>query len=121
MDLADLTYNSDFGGYQDSFGQLYTLAEVAAAVKNSSYEQLPAEVTSAWDFSSLTQTAKDIVTAVNSIQLQQINLERARKGLAPLNPANYAPQVGLNLSAGTMNTIMIAALGLGAIMLLKRR
>lgn len=84
------------------------------------YGQGSSDVTSAWDFSSLTQGAKELVTAYNSFQLQQINIQRAQKGLPALNPAAYSPQVGLNLAPGTMNAIMYAALGLGAIMLLKR-
>ena len=73
--------------------------------------------TSAKDWLEL---AKQGITAFNSFELQQINFARARKGLAPLNPGAYSPQVGVNLAPDTMKMIMYGALGLGAIMLLKR-
>jgi len=120
MDINNLEWNSEFNSYADiSTGQLYSIAEVAYAT--SQQGTAPVEVTSAWDWSGLTKGAQDLVTAYNSFQLQQINLQRAQKGLPALNPSVYAPQVGLNLSAGTMNIIMWSAIGLGAVLLLKRR
>ena len=79
------------------------------------------DAASAWSWSDLTKGAKDLLTAYNSVQLQQINIQRAQRGLPALNPQQYAPQVGVNLSSSTMNTILIAAVGLGAVMLLRRR
>lgn len=58
--------------------------------------------------------------AVSAWQLNQINIGRAQKGLPPINSAAYGPQVGVGLNAQTTQLIMYVALGLGAIMLLKR-
>ena len=59
--------------------------------------------------------------AVSAMQLNQINVARAQKGLPPINAAAYGPQVGVGLNAQTSQLLMYIALGLGAVMLLKRR
>lgn len=126
MDLNNLVWDVENNSYADATtGQLFSIADVAYQTQISDAANSAA---SSGDWGSLSSIidslgsgAKDIVTALNSFQLQQLNLKRAQQGLAPLNPAQYAPQVGLNLSAGTMNLIMYGMIGIGAIMLLKGR
>ena len=61
------------------------------------------------------------ITGLTAFQLAQVNIERARRGQAPLNAAAYQPQVGVNLAPQTMQTVMMIALGLGALFLFARR
>lgn len=126
MDLSNLAATTDDYGnviYTDMYsGQNYSVADVAYAMQTQASGTLPAsQVDWLSSLTNITDGAKSLITALNSYQLQQINIKRAQQGLTPLNPALYAPQVGVNFSSGTMGTLMWIALGLGAVMLLKRR
>lgn len=70
---------------------------------------------------SLISALPAVSTFITSQQLAQINIERARKGMPALNPAQYAPQVGVGLNPQTRQMLMWGALGLGAFLLLKGR
>lgn len=58
--------------------------------------------------------------------LNEINLERARKGLPPLSPSEYSPQVNVGVASDTRNTaLMLGGMGLigllGVALLARRR
>jgi hypothetical protein len=52
----------------------------------------------------------------------QLNLERARQGLPPVDPTQYSGLgVQVGLAPQTQNLILIGLIGLGAVLLLSRR
>jgi len=70
-----------------------------------------------WD--TLAQSAQKLLPSILTYQqakdLNDINLERARKGQPPLSPAQYAPQVNVGVAPQTQQMITYALLGLGAL------
>lgn len=48
-------------------------------------------------------------------------LERARQGLPPLQPSEYAPAINVGLSPQTRNLLIYGGLALAAVLLLRRR
>ena len=48
-------------------------------------------------------------------------LERARQGLPPLQPSEYAPAINVGLSPQTRNLLIYGGLALVAVLLLRRR
>lgn len=54
-------------------------------------------------------------------QILKAQLERARQGLPPLQPSEYAPAVNVGLSPQTRNLLIYGGLALVAVMLLRRR
>ena len=69
---------------------------------------------------SLIDNGVKIVSGINAYQLQQINIQRAKVGQAPINTAAYGPQIGVGLNQSTTTMIMMIAAGLGIILLMKR-
>lgn len=72
------------------------------------------------------QTAQKIALAIvqtdQQRQIMNMNIERARQGLPPVDPTAYSGLgVQVGLSPSTQNLILIGVLGLGAILLLARR
>jgi hypothetical protein len=66
------------------------------------------------------ENVKAVLTAAQAYQLQQINLERAQRGLAPLSAAQYAPTVNVGVNQDTQRMLMIGAIALGAVLLLSK-
>jgi hypothetical protein len=62
-----------------------------------------------------------VATAYNTQQIMNANLQRAQKGLPPLDQSAYAPQVSVGLSSDTKSMLMIAAIGLGLLLFMRRR
>lgn len=54
-------------------------------------------------------------------QIIKAQLERASKGLPPLQPSEYAPAVNVGLSPQTRNLLMYGGIALVAVLLLRRR
>lgn len=54
-------------------------------------------------------------------QILKTQLERARQGLPPLQPSEYAPAVNVGLSPQTRSLLIYGGLALVAVMLLRRR
>ena len=48
-------------------------------------------------------------------------LERARQGLPPLQPSEYAPAINVGLSPQTRNLLIYGGIALVAVLLLRRR
>lgn len=61
--------------------------------------------------------------AMADYQRRVINaqLERARQGLPPLQPSEYAPAINVGLSPQTRNLLIYGGLALAAVLLLRRR
>jgi hypothetical protein len=72
------------------------------------------------------QTGQKVLLAIlqsdQQRQIMQLNLERARQGLPPVDPTQYSGLgVQVGLAPQTQNLILIGLIGLGAILLLSRR
>lgn len=50
-------------------------------------------------------------------QIMQLNLERAKAGLPPIDPTRYGPSVGVGMDYQTRNLMTWALLGAGALAL----
>lgn len=65
-----------------------------------------------------TAAANTAVSATYMHELNQINLERAAKGLPALSPAEYAPTVSVGVSGDTQKTLLMLGAGLGVVALI---
>lgn len=83
---------------------------------NAGLGALPEEL----DLSTMS-TWEKFITAWNSQRVFDLNLERAEKGLPPIATNLAAPTVNVGLNAQTQQTLMIAALAIGALFLLGRK
>ena len=82
---------------------------------------------------TLQTAAQTAVPAFLQYKVFSENLKRERKGLAPLNPEQFAPTLRVGVDAGTRETVQKAAtvagigigtlalIGIGAFLLLRRR
>lgn len=84
------------------------------------------EPKSIWD--KLVEGATGITQAVTSAQqvrdIYKINRERARQGLAPIDPESLAPRVNVGVDRQTMQRLIIPAgvmLGVGLILMMLRK
>lgn len=67
------------------------------------------------------EAAPKVMTGIQAWQLSQINVERARQGLAPLNAALYAPgQAGFMANMSQQGVMLLVAAG-AAILLLGKK
>lgn len=62
--------------------------------------------------------ASQTLTAIQTYQLNQINVERARQGLPPLNTAAYGTGINVGLSPQTQQLVMYGGIALLAILLI---
>lgn len=80
---------------------------------------LPATQPSGNWWEALATSAQKLLPSILTYQqakdLNDINLERARQGKAPLSPSQYAPQVNVGMAPGTQNLVTYALLGLGVL------
>lgn len=71
----------------------------------------------------LTSFGQAAMTAMTNAEymrdLNAINLERARQGLAPLSPSDYAPTVNVGISGDTQKVIIGVGVGLLALFALR--
>lgn len=86
--------------------------------QSAQYKTGMPDSSSSWDWGKI---ATGIATGVSQFQLNQINLERAQRGLPPLSSSAVAPQVNVGLSPQVKQMLIYAALGLGAYLLLARK
>lgn len=129
--MGDLIYGAD-GNLYDAYGNqvyavvgadgnLYSATGDLLQVNASASDVQAAASSGLWGtVSDMIKQIPSLAAGLTALQIQQLNVQRAKQGLAPLNAAQYAPQVGVNLGASTMNMLLLAALGIGAVMLLKR-
>lgn len=85
------------------------LSEVANAIKVPGEDQI-----SAW-----ARALGQLSMADYQRRLLNVQLERARAGLRPLNASEYG--IGVNVAAPQLNLLLLAGLGLAAVFLLRRR
>lgn len=111
--------------FDTMFDQTVTLADANNALLDTSGTAgLSSQI---WD--GLTKVANivpSILTGLTQYQLAQVNVERARQGLNPINTAQYGPQVGVRVGPdqATQKMIMyggMALLGLLAFNMMRRR
>jgi hypothetical protein len=69
---------------------------------------------------TLTSTAKDAITAYNTQQILNANIERAKQGLPPLDASAYAPTYNVGLSPDLKNLLIIGGLGILLFMVMSR-
>ena len=62
--------------------------------------------------------ASSALTALQTYQLNQINVNRARQGLPPLNTASYASGINVGLNPQTQQLVMYGGIALLAILLI---
>lgn len=67
------------------------------------------------------QLLPQIAAFITAEQLAQINIDRAKKGLQPLNTAAYGPQVGVSLSPQTQQYITIGLVVLALLMFMSKK
>lgn len=88
------------------------------------FGELPVNATTqpvAW-YQSVLQTAAQVATTYLTLdqqrELLQIQNERAKQGLPPLDVSQYTPGVSVGVAQSTQNTVLLlAGLGIGAYLL----
>jgi hypothetical protein len=88
--------------------------------------ELPVNATSqpvAW-YQNVLQTAaqgaQQYLTLKQQYELMQLQTERARMGLDPLDVSQYTPGVSLSIDSRTRNALLFGVLIIGGAMLLRR-
>ncbi len=69
---------------------------------------------------SLAKLLPNLVNTYQQKQLLEVQIDRARAGLPPLDTQQYSTGINVGLSPDTQKMIMFAALGLGALFVLSR-
>lgn len=69
--------------------------------------------------SAISRAMGTVAMADYQRRLLNVQLERARQGLPPLNSSQYG--VGVNVEAPQLNLLILGGLALGAVLLLRRR
>ena len=111
-------------GSLDNTGQYqaYGITPTYGAISSSPMPaSIPASATETDWLKMISEAAPKVLQLWNAQQIAQVNIERAQRGLAPLNPAGYGPQVALTMPAGTQQMLLYGAIGLGAFMLLNKK
>lgn len=78
------------------------------------------EVTEPSTMDSITSTLRDLVTVYNQQRILDANIERASRGLPPLNTAQIAPTYNVGLAPDTRNMLLIGGGLLLAVLVLGR-
>jgi hypothetical protein len=146
-DLAQLTYYPETMLYADSIGNLYeydqggTLRAVATEnssnpynIKDGNYDKVLNEIApgvvqklvetqtpcESW-IDTLTKLIPALTLTTQQVQLMQLNIERAKKGLPPVDIASYSG-IGVNvgLSGDTKNLLIYGGIALVAVFFLTR-
>ena len=66
----------------------------------------------------ITTAVRDLVTLYNQQQIMEANIDRAARGLPPLNTAQIAPQYNIGLASDTKNMLVMGGLLLLGVYLL---
>lgn len=61
-----------------------------------------------------------VLNVINTAQIRQINIERAKQGLPPIDSSAIAPQVNVGLSPETQRLILFGGIALIAFLVLRR-
>ena len=71
--------------------------------------------------SAISRAMSTVAMADYQRRILNAQLERARQGLPPMQPSEYAPAINVGLSPQTRNLLIYGGLALVAVMLLRRR
>ena len=71
--------------------------------------------------SAISRAMTTVAMADYQRQILKAQLDRARQGLPPLQPSEYAPAINVGLSAQTRSLLLYGGLALVAVLLLRRR
>ena len=85
------------------------------------YYGTPPGTPAEWDFSVLSRAAESAANWITQQRIISINLERAKQGLPPIDSSGVIPAYTVGMSSETKSLVTFALIGLGAILLLKRR
>jgi len=66
----------------------------------------------------ITKLATNALTALQTYQLNQINVQRAKQGLPPINTAAYGTGINVGLSADTQKLVMYGGIALLGVLLI---
>lgn len=66
----------------------------------------------------ITKLATNALTALQTFQLNQINVQRAKQGLPPINTAAYGTGINVGLSADTQKLVMYGGIALLGVLLI---
>jgi len=91
------------------------------AAPDTSSPPAPANINPADWINLLAQSVPKIIAGMNAYQLSQLQMDRARRGLPPLNAALYGPQMGVGLTPETSKMLLFGALGIGALLMLTKK
>lgn len=96
-------------------GDTYTVGDQAATDPN-----LPAP--SAWDnfMSQAPSFIKDLMAIKNTQDLYNLNIDRAKAGLAPITASAVSPTVNVGLAPSSQNALLMVA-GIGALFLILKK
>ena len=105
-------YNIKTGGYAGVLDQV-----APGIVQKINQTQTPGE---SW-IDTLTKLVPALTMTVQQVQLMQLNIERAKNGLPPIDIATYSG-IGVNvgLSASTKNLLIYGGIALVAVLFLTR-
>ena len=105
-------YNIKTGGYAGVLDQV-----APGVVQKIAQTQVPGE---SW-IDTLTKLVPALTMTVQQVQLMQLNIERAKNGLPPIDIASYSG-IGVNvgLSASTKNLLIYGGIALVAVLFLTR-
>lgn len=101
-------------------GNYYTPDEMAMIIADTGSASTVGVASNDW-FDMVTKILPQIPGYITAYQLAQVNVERAQRGLPPLNTASYGPRVGVNFTPQTQQMLMFGIIGLVAVMLFTRR
>lgn len=123
IDDFNNTYTTDDGAvYDASTGALISGPFTGTnSTFSSGDSSVDSSLFSAQTVNQLTDLAKTLVTTYSSIQLNQLNIERAKRGLSPLNTSAYSPQVNVGLSPDIKQYLLIGGIALAGILLINKK
>jgi hypothetical protein len=101
---------------------LYGLGAVDVTVGTSPADAIASEPST---FDKFLSTFKEILPAYANYQLTRdlydLNLERAKMGLPPVNAQDVSPQLNVGISRDTQNMLIIGGIAIVAVFLLSRK
>jgi len=111
----------DYFGTMDDGSEFYDAAQWPSVASNP-VQTAPTAITETASPDWLS-TIRDLGTSYLSYEqqktMQEINIERARQGLPPLNPANYGYGVNVGLSPDTQKLLIYGGVAVVAFLIFK--
>jgi len=121
VDLGDGFFIADEGEDTSSLYEVGALANGAAVFSYSSDAVYDSKTPSTgFNFDSLFNLATTALQVRAQDKILDANIQRANKGLPPLNPQQVSPGVNVGLSAQTQKLVTYGAIGLALVFLLPK-